>query len=234
MPFTKVGKNKNVSPSGRVFTDKQVKLYYATDGFKNMDEEMKPINKDIKPKMKKKDLVEYIKFKKEGGYKKYRKSDLLGESRRGKYDFPRFTNELQGPEVKMLIKYLEKIRERIGEQIFTLSNSKEIEPVFSVNSGSEFTIKIHGNKTTGYLWSLDTQFLETEHVSPLNLIEGENTTEDYIVNNHDEGVVGVGGVYEFRFKIAENFKGKTILNFMNKRPWEKEAIQTETAVIDVY
>ena len=111
MPFTKVGKNKNVSPSGRVFTDKQVKLYYATDGFKNMDEEMKPINKDIKPKMKKKDLVEYINFKKEGGYKKYRKSDLLGEARRDKYDFPRFTNELQGSEVKLLIKYLEKIRE---------------------------------------------------------------------------------------------------------------------------
>ena len=34
MPFKKVGKNKNVSPSGKVFTDKQVKLYYATDGFK--------------------------------------------------------------------------------------------------------------------------------------------------------------------------------------------------------
>ncbi len=34
MPFTKAGKNRNVSPSGRVFTDKQVKLYYATDGFK--------------------------------------------------------------------------------------------------------------------------------------------------------------------------------------------------------
>lgn len=112
MPFTKVGKNKNVSPSGRVFTDKQVKLYYHTDGFKNMDEEeMKPVKKNIKPKMKKKDLVEYIKFKEDGGYKKYKKSDLLGESRRGKYDFPRFTNELQGPEVKMLIKYLEKIRE---------------------------------------------------------------------------------------------------------------------------
>ena len=36
MPFKKTGKNRNVSPSGRVFTDKQVKLYYATDGFKNM------------------------------------------------------------------------------------------------------------------------------------------------------------------------------------------------------
>lgn len=34
MPFKKVGRNRNVSPSGRVFTDKQVKLYYATDGFK--------------------------------------------------------------------------------------------------------------------------------------------------------------------------------------------------------
>ena len=112
MPFTKVGKNKNVSPSGRVFTDKQVKLYYATDGFKNMDEEeMKTEEKNTKPKMKKKDLVEYIKFKKNGGYKKFKKSDLLGEARRNQYDFPRFTNELQGKEVKMLIKYLEKIRQ---------------------------------------------------------------------------------------------------------------------------
>ena len=34
MPFKKIGKNKNQSPSGRVFTDAQVRLYYATDGFK--------------------------------------------------------------------------------------------------------------------------------------------------------------------------------------------------------
>jgi len=34
MPFKKVSKDKNVSPSGKVFTDAQVKLYYATDGFK--------------------------------------------------------------------------------------------------------------------------------------------------------------------------------------------------------
>lgn len=42
MPFKKVGKNKNVSPSGRVFTDKQVKLYYATDGFKKSKITKKP------------------------------------------------------------------------------------------------------------------------------------------------------------------------------------------------
>ena len=33
MPFKKTGKNRNVSPSGRVFTDRQVRAYYATDGF---------------------------------------------------------------------------------------------------------------------------------------------------------------------------------------------------------
>lgn len=35
MPFVKVGKNKYKSPSGRVFTERQVKLYYATNGFKD-------------------------------------------------------------------------------------------------------------------------------------------------------------------------------------------------------
>jgi hypothetical protein len=44
MPFTKVGKNRYASPSGKRFTQGQVKMYYATDGFSR-----KP-----KPKMKKK------------------------------------------------------------------------------------------------------------------------------------------------------------------------------------
>ncbi len=33
MPFKKVRENEYVSPSGRKFTTKQVRLYYATDGF---------------------------------------------------------------------------------------------------------------------------------------------------------------------------------------------------------
>lgn len=33
MPFKKVGPNKYRSPSGRIFTAKQVKAYYATKGF---------------------------------------------------------------------------------------------------------------------------------------------------------------------------------------------------------
>jgi len=33
MPFTKVGKDKYRSPSGRIFTGAQVRLYHAHNGF---------------------------------------------------------------------------------------------------------------------------------------------------------------------------------------------------------
>ena len=50
MPFDKVGPNKNVSPSGRVFTDAQVRLYYSTDGFKKSK-----LSKSSRKRRKKKD-----------------------------------------------------------------------------------------------------------------------------------------------------------------------------------
>ena len=34
MPFKKVGKNKYKSPSGRTYTAKQMRAYYATKGWK--------------------------------------------------------------------------------------------------------------------------------------------------------------------------------------------------------
>jgi len=34
MPFRKVGKNKYKSPSGRTYNARQVRAYYATNGFK--------------------------------------------------------------------------------------------------------------------------------------------------------------------------------------------------------
>ena len=36
MPFQKIGPNKFKSPSGRIYTKKQVQLYYATNGFRRM------------------------------------------------------------------------------------------------------------------------------------------------------------------------------------------------------
>jgi hypothetical protein len=44
VPFRKIGKNKYKSPSGRTWTTKQVRLYYATKGF---------TKKPKKPKVKK-------------------------------------------------------------------------------------------------------------------------------------------------------------------------------------
>lgn len=41
MPFTKIGSNKYKSPSGRTFTKKQVELYYATNGFKDIKKKKK-------------------------------------------------------------------------------------------------------------------------------------------------------------------------------------------------
>ena len=42
MPFKKIGPNKYVSPSGRKFTEKQVKLYHATDGFNKKPQNLRP------------------------------------------------------------------------------------------------------------------------------------------------------------------------------------------------
>lgn len=45
MPFKKVGRNKNMSPSGKMYTDKQKKMYYATDGFKRKSKRRKKLTK---------------------------------------------------------------------------------------------------------------------------------------------------------------------------------------------
>ena len=73
-------------------------------------EEIYEEEKDSAPKMKKKDLIEYIKFKENGGYKKYKKSDLIGEAKKDKYDFPRL-REISAKEKKLLRNYLEAIRQ---------------------------------------------------------------------------------------------------------------------------
>ena len=45
MPFKKVGHNKYVSPSGKEFTEAQVRLYYATDGFKKSPKKPRGLKK---------------------------------------------------------------------------------------------------------------------------------------------------------------------------------------------
>lgn len=48
MPFTKVGTNTYKSPSGRTFTKKQVKMYYATNGFQKKKKIKLTVNNKLK------------------------------------------------------------------------------------------------------------------------------------------------------------------------------------------
>lgn len=50
MPFKKIGKDRYVSESGREYTGKQVALYYATDGFRNLSKEPKRKPRGLRPR----------------------------------------------------------------------------------------------------------------------------------------------------------------------------------------
>jgi len=45
MPFTKVGPDDYVSPSGRHWTGKQVRMYYATNGFAKKADRLRSLGK---------------------------------------------------------------------------------------------------------------------------------------------------------------------------------------------
>ena len=66
--------------------------------------------KSSRPKMRKKDLVEYIQFKNKGGIKKLKKSDIIKEQRDDQYNFP-FLREVTNQERRDIMKYLEMIRQ---------------------------------------------------------------------------------------------------------------------------
>ena len=51
----------------------------------------------------------------------------------------------------------------------------------------------------------------------------EHGTAEYVQKGNEQGLVGVGGVFCFKFKV-NNTEGKEMpkLAFEYKRPWEKE------------
>ena len=91
-----------------------------------------------------------------------------------------------------------------------------------VEDNKEFNIILEGNPTTGYSWFISNpeNFKKSNVVEALNLNPG-NMADDYLVNPHEHGMVGVGGCHIFKFKV-NNAAGKTLpkLLFERKRPWE--------------
>ncbi len=56
MPFTKVGPDKYKSESGKMYTKKQMRLYYATEGFTKPSKKFKPKKKKHNPGYKHKGI----------------------------------------------------------------------------------------------------------------------------------------------------------------------------------
>jgi len=93
--------------------------------------------------------------------------------------------------------------------------------------GEIISLKIRGNKTTGFGWYLENRdALEKNIIDPLNLDESKST-QDYMVDENPDHLMGIGGYFHFDFKIMDNAEKKTVeLIFSNKRPWEDKQPMT--------
>ncbi len=109
-------------------------------------------------------------------------------------------------------------------RVINIELFKDENAYLPVKVGEKFTIEINGNPTTGYLWILEKGNKESL-LTPLNL--NENSSGEYFSHNTDDGRVGVGGIYHFKFQAGEN-SGEETLVFLNKRPWETNEHQNIT------
>jgi predicted secreted protein len=94
----------------------------------------------------------------------------------------------------------------------------------AAKKGDTISIKIRGNKTTGYSWYLaNREQLSQNIIKPLNLDQHGSTT-NYMMDENPEHLMGVGGYFYFDFQIPENIENQVVdLEFLHKRPWEPEA-----------
>mgnify|MGYP003291685433 CR=1 FL=1 len=70
-------------------------------------------------------------------------------------------------------------------------------------------IELEGNPTTGYQWAV-------AEGTGMELID---IKEEYIQNEHEEGMAGVGGVY--KYTITGLKPGTASVTFLYKRAWEE-------------
>ncbi|MFC1767192.1 protease inhibitor I42 family protein [Candidatus Margulisiibacteriota bacterium] len=83
------------------------------------------------------------------------------------------------------------------------------EQPIKVKSGSEFTITLDSNPTTGYRWSI-ARDIDADHVK---LLKNEYKTQQY-------ARIGQGGKQIFVFEAVK--AGKTRIYLQYSRPWEEK------------
>ena len=91
----------------------------------------------------------------------------------------------------------------------------------AIKVGDIVLVRLRGNPSAGYLWEIaDT--LKEDVLEPVG--EGE-----FIPDNPN--VCGSSGVWKFRFRAVQ--AGTTPLDFVYRRPWEEEVVDTFSVVIFV-
>lgn len=76
----------------------------------------------------------------------------------------------------------------------------------NIKANQEFVIALKANATTGFAW--EAAFDE----SMLQLV-----SQDYVPDEHEEGMVGVGGIDHLRFKALK--AGNTAIELTYSQPW---------------
>ena len=85
------------------------------------------------------------------------------------------------------------------------------------------TVELEGNPTTGFTWIYT--------MIPEGIVK--ELSNDYIQDDADEGMTGVGGTFIFKFEAVA--QGETELSFFYLREWEDEPaeeIVVYNAVVD--
>ena len=100
------------------------------------------------------------------------------------------------------------------------SDSSNSSQEITVGLHNTVTIKANGNATTGYSWYV--WHHEDSTITTLNLNK-HLTTHDYKENSKTDKIIGVGGVWSFKFSFLK--VGNSVVNFVYKRSWEEETVK---------
>ena len=88
--------------------------------------------------------------------------------------------------------------------------------------GQAIVVSLKGNPTTGYTWIL------AGIDSPAVALDGKIKYQE---NAHPEGMVGVPGMFQAKFKALQ--PGKATVKLEYRRPWEKDKQPAETFSITI-
>lgn len=105
----------------------------------------------------------------------------------------------------------------------------------TVKVNTSFKIKIEGNPTTGYIWYIGNVNEIKQQFLVMKNINSNNSTDNYIVDKNNDGIVGQPGYYLFEFEaIKTTLLYKPIkMIFNQKRPWEETPIESVNTFITI-